>query len=141
MSSHGATPVTLKDRRAKWTDGVRKQASNLPPGPERDALLKKAQQAEAAAHPDEWANSAELSATDTRVARPEVSAYLRCTIVLSSAVARDFVKDMRAFHAERDGMRADGIAVRQLHALKEYYGGELTLHDVRALFCELKDHA
>ena len=62
-------------------------------------------------------------------------------MVLSSAVARAFVEDMRAFHAERDGIKADGIAARQLRSLQEYYGGELTLDNVRSLFYELKDYA
>jgi hypothetical protein len=49
--------MTFPERLAKWAEGIRKQASQLPPGPERDALLKKARQTEIAAHLDEWANS------------------------------------------------------------------------------------
>jgi len=33
------------------------QAAKLPPGPEREALIKKARQADTASHLDEWANS------------------------------------------------------------------------------------
>jgi hypothetical protein len=36
---------------------VQRQASMLPPGPERDALLKKARQADVANHLHDWAKS------------------------------------------------------------------------------------
>lgn len=49
--------TTLKDRLALFAEVVRKKASELRPGPEQDALLKKARQADTAAHLDEWANS------------------------------------------------------------------------------------
>ena len=51
---------SLRDRLTAWTKGVRDQAAKLPPGPERDALLKKMGQAETAAHLSEWVNSAGL---------------------------------------------------------------------------------
>ena len=51
---------TLQDRLSSWAEKVRQQADELRPGPERDALLKKASQAETAAHIDDWANSAGL---------------------------------------------------------------------------------
>jgi hypothetical protein len=40
----------------------------------------------------------------------------RKPIELPPAVARRFVEDMRAFHAEKNSVKADGIAARQLHA-------------------------
>jgi hypothetical protein len=49
--------VAFKDRLDAWAHLVRDQAATLPSGPEREALLKKAQQAETAAHLDDWANS------------------------------------------------------------------------------------
>ena len=49
--------MTFSERLAKWAEGIRRQACQLPPGPERDALLKKARQTEIAAHLDDWANS------------------------------------------------------------------------------------
>jgi hypothetical protein len=49
--------LSLKDRLAAWAKGVREQAAQLPPGPEQDAMLKRASQADTAAHLDEWANS------------------------------------------------------------------------------------
>jgi hypothetical protein len=49
--------LTLQDRLSAWAISVRSQASKLPPGPERDALLKKASQADAASHLSDWVNS------------------------------------------------------------------------------------
>lgn len=48
------------DRLAAWAHEVREQAANLPPGSERAALLKKAEQADAACRLNDWANSPEL---------------------------------------------------------------------------------
>jgi leucyl aminopeptidase len=48
---------SLQDRLAAWAEEVREQAARLPPGPERDALLKKLRQADTAAHLNDWANS------------------------------------------------------------------------------------
>lgn len=49
--------LNLKDRLIAWSETVRKQAEKLAPGPQRDALLKKASLAVTAAHLDDWANS------------------------------------------------------------------------------------
>jgi hypothetical protein len=49
--------VPLKDRLGSWADDIRAQAAQLPPGPERDAMLRKARQAETATHLEDWANS------------------------------------------------------------------------------------
>jgi hypothetical protein len=49
--------ISLKDRLASFAKEVREKASQLRPGPEQDALLKKARQADTAAHLDKWANS------------------------------------------------------------------------------------
>ena len=43
-----------------FADDVREQASMLPPGPEREDLLKRASRADTAAHIDEWVNSSGL---------------------------------------------------------------------------------
>ena len=48
---------SLQDRLAIWAKDVRGQAAKLPPGPEREALVKKARQADTAAHINDWANS------------------------------------------------------------------------------------
>jgi hypothetical protein len=42
---------------------------------------------------------------------------------LPPAVARNFVRDMRAYFAEKNGIKADGIAARQLQALRQHYTG------------------
>jgi hypothetical protein len=52
--------ISLRDRLAAWAKQVREQANSLPPGPERDALLKKAQQADTASRLEDWANSSGL---------------------------------------------------------------------------------
>jgi hypothetical protein len=49
--------ISLKERLASFAKEVREKASELRPGPEQDALLKKARQADTASHLDEWANS------------------------------------------------------------------------------------
>ena len=49
--------ISFKDRLADWAEKIRKQAIQMPPGTERDAMLKRASQADIAAHLDEWANS------------------------------------------------------------------------------------
>ena len=50
--------VPLHDRLIAWASEVREQAAKLPPGPERDDLLKRARQADAALHLEDWARSA-----------------------------------------------------------------------------------
>jgi hypothetical protein len=52
--------VSLQDRIIAWAREVRAQAAELPPGPDRDELLKKVRQAETAMHLEDWANSPEL---------------------------------------------------------------------------------
>jgi hypothetical protein len=49
--------ISLKDRLASFAKEAREKAFHLKPGPEQDALLKKARQADTAAHLDDWANS------------------------------------------------------------------------------------
>jgi hypothetical protein len=55
-------PLTFKERLAEQKVRLEKRASQLDPGPERDDLLKKAQEIDTAAHIDEWLNSAGLQA-------------------------------------------------------------------------------
>ena len=49
--------IPFKDRLALWAAETRKLANKLPPGPARDELIKKASQADTAAHLADWANS------------------------------------------------------------------------------------
>ena len=49
---------------------------------------------------------------------------------------------MQAFFAEEDGHKRDAIAVRQLHALKEYQrprDKKLGLTDLKAMFLQMRD--
>lgn len=48
---------SLKDRLASFAKDVREKALQLRPGPEQDLLLKKARQADTAAHLEEWVSS------------------------------------------------------------------------------------
>ena len=52
--------ASLKDRLASFARKALDQAQQLPSGPERDELLKKARRADTASHIDEWANSTGL---------------------------------------------------------------------------------
>jgi hypothetical protein len=49
--------TSLQDRLTAWANDVRDQAKELPTGPEREAMLKRASQADIASHLDDWANS------------------------------------------------------------------------------------
>jgi hypothetical protein len=56
--------TSLQDRIAEWAASIRKEAASMPPGPDRDALIKKLQQAERAMHLEAWANSSGLRPPD-----------------------------------------------------------------------------
>ena len=49
--------TSLKARLNAWAENVRAEAAKLKPGPERDALLQRASQADTAAHIEDWVNS------------------------------------------------------------------------------------
>lgn len=49
-----------KDRLLQEAEQARERAEVLPPGEQRDALLKKARQADTAAHIDDWVYSSGL---------------------------------------------------------------------------------
>ena len=49
--------ASLQDRLASFAKNVREKASLLPPGAEKDDLLRKARQADTASHLDDWVNS------------------------------------------------------------------------------------
>lgn len=49
--------LTFQDRVVSWSREVLEVANALPPGPERDAMLKKVRQADVACHLDDWAKS------------------------------------------------------------------------------------
>jgi hypothetical protein len=53
-------PKPLKDRLVEFAANARKIADELPPGARRDEALKRARQADTAAHIDAWVNSSGL---------------------------------------------------------------------------------
>ena len=64
----------------------------------------------------------------------------RKPLELPPAVARAFVRDMRAFFAcGHDTIKADGIAAMQLHALRQHFSGKLRLTDVKEMFVAMRD--
>jgi hypothetical protein len=54
--------VSLRDRLEAFAEEARAKAERMPPGPERDEMLKKVRQADVAADLDDWANSPGLRA-------------------------------------------------------------------------------
>ncbi len=52
--------LTLQDRLTAWVTQLQEQASKLPPGPERDGLLRRARQADVASHLHDWVKSSGL---------------------------------------------------------------------------------
>jgi hypothetical protein len=61
-------------------------------------------------------------------------------IDLPPRVARAFVKDMRAFLVEKNGIKRDEIAAPQLHALRQHYTDKLRLFDVKEMFVRMPDN-
>ena len=54
---HSLKQLTLQDRLSAWAEKTREQADKLGPGPARNALLKKIEQAETAGRYDAWSRS------------------------------------------------------------------------------------
>jgi hypothetical protein len=68
----------------------------------------------------------------------------RKPIELAPAVARNFLKDMRAFYAEKNSIKKDEIAARQAWLLDQHIkprGKKLSLVDVREIFVQMRDQA
>ena len=55
---------TLEERLAHQADELHERAKVMPPGLEKDALLKRARQADTAAHVSEWLRSPGLQPPD-----------------------------------------------------------------------------
>jgi hypothetical protein len=49
--------LSLNDRLRRFSEHLKAKAAELRPGPEQDALLKRARIADTAAHIDQWVNS------------------------------------------------------------------------------------
>jgi hypothetical protein len=58
--------LSFHDRLVAWANEVREQAATLPPGPERDALLNKARQADTASHLDDSTSTMTAPNSSTR---------------------------------------------------------------------------
>jgi hypothetical protein len=54
--------------------------------------------------------------------RPARKGYTHSWSLVLAKVPRRFFNDLRAFHAEKDAIKADAIAARQLHALLSIRG-------------------
>jgi hypothetical protein len=64
------------------------------------------------------------------------------SLELPVAVAKAFVRDMRAYFVERNELKRDEIAACRLHALNEFRrprDKKLRLADVKAMFLEMRD--
>ena len=57
MQRQRSVPHTFENRLAVEKSRLEAQAANLPPGPQKDALLKKIRQLETASHINEWLSS------------------------------------------------------------------------------------
>jgi hypothetical protein len=57
MQKRRRMTVSLHDRLAAFAKDIRARAATVPPGPERNDLLKRAKQADDAARLDDWAGS------------------------------------------------------------------------------------
>jgi len=57
--------IPLSKRLSTWAEDMRKRAATLPEGPEKDDMLKRAGQADVAAHIDHWAQSPGLQQPPT----------------------------------------------------------------------------
>lgn len=57
MTRTKPTKLTLIERLMLHASRLKDEAAKLPPGPLRDAMVRKARQSETAAHVDEWLSS------------------------------------------------------------------------------------
>jgi hypothetical protein len=49
---------------------------------------------------------------------------------------------MRAYFAEKNTIKADAIAARQIHVLRQYQGSQerpIKLHEVKEMFLQMRD--
>jgi hypothetical protein len=63
-------------------------------------------------------------------------------IEIPPEVAEAFVRDMRAFFAEKSPLKRDEIAGRQIHVLRQYQEKSerpIELHQVKQMFEEMRD--
>ena len=75
--------ISFQDRVASFATEVREKAERMPPGQEREDMLKKACRADIACHLDEWARSPVGRRADIR---PDVSLIICCLDVATRAL-------------------------------------------------------
>jgi hypothetical protein len=66
----------------------------------------------------------------------------RKPLELPIEIAKAFVRDMRAFHAEKSPLKRDEIASRQIHVLRQFQAKNerpIKLHQVKEMFEEMRD--
>jgi len=56
-------------------------------------------------------------------------------------IAREFVAATEAYFAEKDAAKRDEIAVLQLRSLQDHWPGKLRLHDIPAMFHQMRNEA
>jgi hypothetical protein len=63
------------------------------------------------------------------------------SLELPTAVARAFIRDIQAYFRAEPGTKQDLIAIRQLHALREFQRPreKLRLDDMVGMFLQMKD--
>ncbi len=68
---------------------------------------------------------------------------MREPIELPPAVAKAFVRDMKAYFRAKDPLKQDEIAALASWALKQHLprGTKLRITDVKELFLQMKNHA
>jgi hypothetical protein len=76
-----------------------------------------------------------------RAGTPIFKAMPRKPIELPPAVARNFVRDVHSYFAEKNTIKRDAIAAQTLHSLKQHYAGKLRLTDVKEMFVQMRDYA
>jgi hypothetical protein len=63
-------------------------------------------------------------------------------IEIPPEVAEAFVRDMRAFYAEKNPLKREVIARRQIHVLRQYqekHERPIKLHQVKQIFEEMRE--
>jgi hypothetical protein len=68
---------------------------------------------------------------------------IKINMELPREVARRFVEDMEASYRERNPLKRDQIALRQLHALRQHRkprDPKLRLDEVKELFEQMRDY-
>jgi hypothetical protein len=77
--------------------------------------------------------------TNASIVLPKTKRWLAYIYSMPSKPIELPPKVAKAFVADMNKVKADGIAARQLHALKQHYSGKLKLTDVIEMFRQMRD--